>query len=134
MTTSIRIGNGRNELLQKVEALSGQHLANCYQCGTCAAGCPFHQAMDLLPDALIQHVRLGLPGILERQTFWICAGCDTCSDRCPRGLDIARIMEALRQICLREGGDHPALTQLERADLGALPPIALVASMRRNSG
>lgn len=133
MSMKIAANGGGNTLLQKVEALSGQQLANCYQCGTCSGGCPLAGAMDLLPDMLIRHISFGLPGVLERQTFWVCVGCDTCVDRCPRGIDVARVMEALRQIHLRERHDPPALAHLTDAQLGELPPIALVASLRRST-
>jgi heterodisulfide reductase subunit C len=134
MTLLIRAGGGPDELLEKVEALSGQRLAGCYQCGTCAATCPFHTAMDLLPDALIRHLLFGLPGVLGRQTFWVCAGCDSCTDRCPRGIELPRVMEALRQITIRERGDQLIVAEIPEAALHELPPIALVASMRRNTG
>ncbi|PDW03054.1 4Fe-4S dicluster domain-containing protein [Candidatus Viridilinea mediisalina] len=133
MSMNIRANGGPDELLRKVEALSAQRLANCYQCGTCSGGCPLVGAMDLLPDMLIRHLSVGLPGVLERQTFWVCVGCDTCVDRCPRGIDVARIMEALRQIHLRERSEPPALAHLTDTQLGELPPIALVASMRRST-
>ncbi|NTU84490.1 MAG: heterodisulfide reductase [Chloroflexales bacterium] len=134
MTIMIRAGGGPDELLHKVEALSGQSLFGCYQCGTCAAGCPFYEAMDLLPDALIRHLTLGLPGVLERRTIWICVGCESCVERCPRAIDVARVMEALRQIRLQEGGDQLAVAQLQDEALRELPPIAIVASLRRHTG
>ena len=133
MTITIRAGGEPSELLQKVETLSGQRLAGCYQCGTCAASCPFAEAMDLLPDALIRHLLFDLPGVLERRAFWACVGCDSCAERCPRGIDLPRVMEALRQVCLREGGDRLAVAQLPTPTLCDLPPIALVASLRRNT-
>lgn len=134
MTISMRPGGEPDELLQKVEQLSGQTLAGCYQCGTCAATCPLRAAMDLGPDAIIGQLRFGLPGVLDRQTFWVCVGCDGCVGRCPRAIDIARIMGALRQIHIQEYGDHLAVAQLPADARRRLPPIALVASMRRNTG
>jgi heterodisulfide reductase subunit C len=134
MTIMMRAGGEPDELLRKVETLSGQNLAGCYQCGTCAASCPLRGAMDLTPDALILHVRFGLPGVLDRQAFWVCVGCDGCVERCPRAIDVARVMAALRQIHIQESGDHLALAQLPEAALRKLPPIALVANMRRHMG
>ncbi len=133
MTITMRAGSGPDELLHKVEVLSEQHLANCYQCGTCAATCPLAAQMDLLPDMLIRHLLFGLPGVLERRTLWVCVGCESCTDRCPRGIDVARIIEALRQIRLQDRGDELAVAQLPDA-ARELPPIALVASLRRHTG
>jgi heterodisulfide reductase subunit C len=134
MTITMRAGGEPDELLRKVETLSGQSLAGCYQCGTCAASCPLRRSMDLPPDALILQVRFGLPGVLDRNTFWVCVGCDGCVERCPRAIDVARVMAALRQISIQETGDRLAVSQLPAAALRELPAIALVASMRRHTG
>jgi heterodisulfide reductase subunit C2 len=134
MTITMRAGGEPDELLRKVEVLSGQNLSGCYQCGTCAASCPLRESMDLPPDALILQLRFGLPGVLDRQSFWVCVGCDGCVERCPRAIDVSRVMAALRQIHIQESGDHLAVTRLPAASLRELPAIALVASMRRNTG
>jgi heterodisulfide reductase subunit C len=134
MTTSIRLGGPPSELMQQVERLSGQSLAACYQCGTCTATCPFSAAMEVQPDALIGRLRFGLPDVLEPNTCWVCVGCEACTVRCPRAIDVARVMAALRQIQLQSTGDRLALAQLSAATLRELPPIALVASTRRNTG
>ncbi|MEI7771405.1 MAG: 4Fe-4S dicluster domain-containing protein [Chloroflexales bacterium] len=134
MTITMRAGVEPDELLRKVETLSGQRLADCYQCGTCAASCPLRGSMDLGPDALISHLRFGLPGVLDRRTSWVCVGCDGCVERCPRNIDVARVMAALRQIRIQESGDQLAVSQLPAAALRELPAIALVASMRRHTG
>ncbi len=134
ITITMRAGGGPDELLHKVEALSEQNLGGCYQCGTCAATCPLAAEMDLLPDALIRHLRFGVPGVLERRMLWICVGCESCTQRCPRGIDVARIIGALRQIRIQEGGDHLIVAQLPDAALRELPAMALVASLRRNTG
>ncbi len=134
MTIAIGANGQSGALLRRVEALSGQRLAQCYQCGTCAAGCPFAEAMDVLPDRLIRHLLFDVPGVLEREAFWVCVGCDLCAQRCPRGLDVPRVMEALRLIALRTRGDQLPVAQIPAAALEDLPPIALVASLRRQTG
>ncbi|MBW2307555.1 MAG: 4Fe-4S dicluster domain-containing protein [Deltaproteobacteria bacterium] len=84
--------------------LSGQSLAECYQCVKCSAGCPVASAMDILPHQIIRMVQYGIKEtVLSSQTIWICASCYTCSVRCPNGIDIAHIMDVLRQISLAEG-------------------------------
>ena len=44
----------KGELVQEVEELCGENLFGCYQCGTCSAGCPFVEDMDLAPDDVIR--------------------------------------------------------------------------------
>lgn len=85
------------ELRGFVEAYSHQKIARCYQCGKCTAGCPVAYTMDLTPRQVMRALQLGIEDELKRSsTMWICFYCITCSARCPREIDIARVMEALR--------------------------------------
>ncbi len=55
--------------------------------------------MDILPHRLIRAVHLGLKDeVIKSRTIWTCASCETCSTRCPNGIDIAHVMDAARQI------------------------------------
>ena len=123
-----------NEFAQKVEEISGQNLFACYQCGNCTAGCPVSFAMDLGPHQVIRLSLLGLEEeVLECNTFWICASCRQCTSRCPKGLDIARIMEALRLVILRkkERLDHLEAAELSEEFLERVPQIALISGFRK---
>lgn len=122
------------ELLHKVEELSGQNLFACYQCGTCSAGCPFADEMDLLPEQIIRHLIFGMNDVLESKSIWICASCYLCAERCPRAINMAKVMEALRQVQLRRNIDHVQIAHLPADVLAAMPPIALVANFRKNTG
>jgi heterodisulfide reductase subunit C len=89
---------------QRVGLLSGQTPAECYQCIKCSAGCPVASAMDILPHQIIRMVQYGLKDtVLSSRTIWLCASCYTCSVRCPNGIDIAHVMDVLRQMSLNEG-------------------------------
>jgi heterodisulfide reductase subunit C len=80
---------------------SGENLLACYQCQKCSAGCPVAYAMDLLPNQIIRMVQFGFrEKVLTSHTIWICASCYTCSVRCPNDIDIAKIMDTLRQVAL----------------------------------
>jgi heterodisulfide reductase subunit C2 len=125
----------RSNFVKKIEELSGQNLLSCYQCGKCSAGCPMVSAMDILPNQAIRLVQLGLQDdVLKSETIWLCASCVTCGARCPRGVDLSRIMEALRQIKLRKKHNEIDLAKIPRETLADLPPIALVSCFRKNTG
>ncbi len=95
--------------VKEINNLADTDINHCYQCGKCSAGCLFAFEMDLLPNQIIQLTRLGADDIvLNSKTIWICASCETCSTRCPREVDIAHIMDALR-ITARQRRIKPAI-------------------------
>jgi len=82
----------------------GIHVQDCYQCQKCSAGCPVVFAMDYKPNQIMQMVSLGMKDrVLSSRMIWVCASCYTCSTRCPNDIDIAGVMDRLRQAALREG-------------------------------
>jgi heterodisulfide reductase subunit C len=122
------------ELIKEVEELSGENLFGCYQCGTCSAGCPFVEEMDLSPDEVIRYVILDRKEVLNSKTIWLCASCFTCAERCPRDINITKIMEALRQIILRKSIDKTNLKNISKDKRTKIPQIAFVSLFRKNIG
>ncbi len=91
------------EFVREVEEESGIKIFACYQCSKCSAGCPIAFEMDYLPNQIIRMAQLGMKErVLASRTIWLCAGCETCTTRCPREVDLAAVMDALRIIALRE--------------------------------
>ena len=91
-------------LADKVEKLTSQSPMLCYQCGKCSAGCPVRDYMDESPNQVVRLVQLGFDDeALKSSTIWLCAGCLTCSSRCPQNFELAKFMDAMRQIALEEG-------------------------------
>ncbi len=124
----------RNAFSKKVAELSGVNLLSCYQCGKCSAGCPSASSMDLIPSQVIKLAQLGLENRLEdSNTVWVCASCYTCSVRCPRGVDVAKVMEALRQITLRKNIDYVKIREMPAGEITQLPTIALVSNLRKSA-
>ena len=121
-------------LCARVEELSGESVFACYQCGMCSAGCPLTEEMDRLPSQVIRDLQLDDPTLLESNAMWVCASCLACEVRCPKGVDLAKLMEALRQIVLRKSIDNVSLDGMGRETIRKLPQIALVASLRKKTG
>ena len=79
-------------------------VTSCFQCRKCSAGCPLTFAMDLLPDQVIRMALLGQEErLLGARTIWVCSGCMTCTSRCPNGIDIAGVMDWLKEEAVRRG-------------------------------
>ena len=118
--------------LEYVLEISGENLFACYQCGKCSAGCPSYSAMDISPHSVIRLLQLGqIEQVLRTEAIWLCASCQTCKVRCPKGVDLARIMEALRQIILRENISIINPSEISEEELKRLPQIALIANFRK---
>ncbi|HAY32849.1 MAG TPA: 4Fe-4S dicluster domain-containing protein [Ignavibacteria bacterium] len=81
-----------------------QDVSLCYQCGKCSAGCPVRYYMDIAPNKVVRLIQLGYyEEALNSDTPWLCAGCLACSVRCPKEFDLARFMDAVREIALEKG-------------------------------
>ena len=60
--------------------------------------------MDLLPHEVMKMVQYWQERrLLECSTIWVCSSCETCSTRCPNDIDIARVMDGLREMSLEAG-------------------------------
>ena len=138
MNTTLRITSSRasGAFVAQIEKISGQNLLACYQCGKCSAGCPMAAHMDVLPNQLIRMAQLGMKErVLAARSIWICVSCLTCNSRCPKNVKIAEIIEALRETVLRtaDRDDHLKIQELSPEARGALPPIAMISAMRKQT-
>lgn len=116
----------------EVERQGGQKLSACFQCEKCTNGCPVTFAMDILPHRLIRSVHMGLKDeVLNSDTIWVCASCETCTTRCPNSIDIAHIMDTLRQMAQREGRkvSQPTVPALHSTFLSSIRRHGRVAEM-----
>ena len=122
-----------SEFVQQVETISGENLLACNQCGKCSAGCPVAFGMDLLPSQVIRLAQLGIEDVLESQTIWVCASCLTCMARCPKGIDLSKIMEALRIIQMERNGNQIETDGISQELLSELPQLAIIGGFRKFS-
>lgn len=120
------------ETVAKVKDLSDQNVFTCYQCGKCSAACPAAQEMDMLPNQVIRYLQLGLDDeVLAANTPWICAACLQCMTVCPKGVDLARIMEALRTIKLRKGDNRIEVRKFDEDFKRRAPQMLMVSGYRK---
>jgi heterodisulfide reductase subunit C len=134
MAKKMTISTENEDFVKKIIELSGQVVTLCDQCGTCSGGCPVVAEMDVTPSQLMKMSQLGIKDILDSKTIWLCASCYTCTIRCPRGLDVSKVAEALRQIILRQAIDHINIKEIPKEELEQFPQIALVSACRKFTG
>lgn len=88
------------DLTKKIVEISGQNIFSCNLCGKCTAGCPISDVMDIKPHQVVRLVQVKPEALLDSKAIWLCACCLTCVSRCPKIIDIAKIMEAYRTLAL----------------------------------
>ena len=115
-------------LAEQIKAEHGEDVYRCYQCQKCSAGCPMTHAMDYPPSQIMRMIQLGQEDeLLASKTIWVCLSCNTCSIRCPNDIDIALVIDSLRERALQKGRT-PAVknvpASLRKLDMGAYQRIA----------
>ena len=118
----------------KIASISGEPFKTCMQCGTCSIVCPMETSMEFTPRKIMH-----LTGFVQRETLlaantpWICASCHACEVRCPRGIDIPRVMESLRQLFLRENENYIRPESLDKETIAEVPQMAIVSALRKHT-
>jgi len=92
------------QFLQEVnDNIKGVPIQRCFHCRKCTAGCPLATVMEYNPNKVIKMIQMGMKEeVLKSSTIWLCASCETCVTRCPNDVDIARMMDALRQMAIEK--------------------------------
>jgi len=94
----------KTDLAREIRERSGENVFLCYQCKKCTAGCPVAAYFDLTPHQVLRACQFGQDElVLNSRTISFCAACETCSTRCPQGIDIARIMDVLEIMAAEQG-------------------------------
>ena len=106
----ITIKNKKNGpgLKSAIEEISGVDISVCFQCKKCSSGCPVAKLAKSRPSEIMRQLHLGAGDeLLASDLVWMCASCETCSARCPMGIDVAAVMDALRRLALERGAPKP---------------------------
>lgn len=123
-----------NKNLQKeVIRISGVNPLKCMRCGKCTATCPAFDEMEYHPHQFVSMVESGdIKPLMQSESLYRCLSCFACVDRCPRGVEPAKLVEAVRLSVIRKQGanrmtadDVPALLN------GEIPQQLLVSVFRK---
>ncbi|MBO5248134.1 MAG: 4Fe-4S dicluster domain-containing protein [Clostridia bacterium] len=120
---------------EDVLRISGVDASRCMQCGKCSGACPNYDEMDLHPHQFAALLRKGeVERLMESNALYQCLSCFACSQRCPRNVEPAKIIEAVRLTVIRQKGrNYMTADRLPEKLDEDLPQQALVSAMRKYS-
>lgn len=105
------IGDVDNRFLNRIQGETGVNITACYQCERCTNACPVSYFMDVKPHQVMRYIQLGWREELMRSsTVWVCLSCEMCSTYCPNEVDVAEIINHLRNMAA-----HSAVAPKERS-------------------
>ncbi len=123
----------QKNLKEEILRISGVNPRKCMKCGKCSGTCPSYDEMEFHPHQFVSMVESGnIEPLMESDSLYKCLTCFACVERCPRQVEPAKLIEAVRLAVIRQQGknhlkpDHiPALLDED------MPQQALVSAMRK---
>ena len=122
-------------LKEQVLRVSGVNPRKCMRCGKCSGTCPAYDEMEYHPHQFVYMVEKGeIDKLMASPSIYKCLSCFACVERCPRGVEPAKRVAAMRLMVVRQQGknhlmadDIPALVDAD------MPQQALVSALRKYS-
>ena len=118
---------------EKIKEISGVNPLKCMKCGKCSATCPAFNEMDIKPHQFVSYVQNGdIEALANSESLWKCLSCFACVERCPRDVQPGRLIDAARQLVVRQKG-QTGLSPEEIPELldPEVPQQLLVSAFRR---
>lgn len=96
-----------NRKKEQILRMSGAAVQKCMRCGKCSATCPSYDEMEYHPHEFVYMVERGdMEKLLKSESIYKCLTCFACVERCPRGVEPAKVIEAVRLEAIREQGKN----------------------------
>ena len=114
---------------------SGVNPKKCMKCGKCSATCPAYDEMEYHPHQFVSMVESGnIQPLINSESLYKCLSCFACIERCPRGVEPAKLVEAVRLEAVRKQGNN-RMTANDVAELldEDTPQQLLVSAFRKYS-
>lgn len=118
---------------EEILEISGVNPRKCMKCGRCTATCPAFDEMEYHPHQFVAVVEGGkLDKLMNSKSIYRCLSCMACIERCPRQVDPARLIEAVRLAVERkQGGNHLMPDQVPERLTEDMPQQLLVSAFRK---
>ena len=124
-----------NGLKEQVIRMSGVNPKKCMRCGKCSGTCPSYGEMEYHPHQFVYMVENGdIKTLMKSDSLYKCLSCFACVDRCPRGVEPAKLIEAVRLLAVRQKGEnHLTANDIPRLLDGDMPQQAIMSAFRKYS-
>lgn len=121
------------DYLEMVRRISGVNPRKCMKCGKCTAACPAYDEMDVHPHQFADFIEEGrMEELMASRGIFTCLSCFACTERCPRQVEPARLIEAVRLLVERQqNGDHLRPDDIPEKLDEALPQQAITSAFRK---
>ena len=116
-----------------IREISGVNPYKCMKCGKCSASCPSYNEMDIKPHQFVSYVlNEDIESLVNSKSLWICLSCFACVERCPRDVKPGKLIDAARQVVVRQK-DQDYLSPNEIPELldPDMPQQLLVSAFRK---
>ena len=113
--------------------MSGVNPKKCMKCGKCSGTCPNYDEMEYHPHQFVSMVEEGrLEPLLASKSLYTCLSCMACIERCPRGVEPAKLIEAVRLLKVRKkDGNHLTANDIPARIDDDMPQQAIVTAFRK---
>lgn len=120
-------------LQEQVLRTSGVNVLKCMRCGKCSGTCPSYDEMEYHPHQFVYMVEKGdIEKLMNSKSLYKCLTCFACVERCPRNVEPAKVVEAVRLAAVRQqGNNHLIPDQIPAMLDDDLPQQAIVTAFRK---
>ena len=125
--------NNVEMLTQTALRISGVNPRKCMKCGKCSGTCPNYAKMEYHPHQFVAMVENGeIEKLMASESIYMCLSCMACVERCPRGVEPGKLVEAVRLMQIRQqGADHKGPRDIPAFADEHVPQQLLMAAMRK---
>jgi heterodisulfide reductase subunit C len=93
--------------VELIKEISGVNPLKCMKCGKCSASCPSYNEMDIKPHQFVSFVQNGdIEALVNSKSLYKCLSCFACIERCPRSVQPGKLIDAARQLVIRQKGQQ----------------------------
>ncbi len=122
-------------LQEQILRMSGVNTRKCMKCGKCSGTCPAYDEMEYHPHQFVAMVESGdIDALMQSNSIWTCLSCFACVERCPRSVEPANLIEAVRLAVIRQqNANHLKAQEIPENLEEKLPQQAIVSAFRKYS-